>query len=37
MNLAGRDASFMETLGIACSISAVIVVLDYIIGVISEN
>ena len=37
MNLAGRDASYMETLGIACSISAVSVVLDYIIGVISEN
>jgi hypothetical protein len=36
-SLAGKDAEFLPTLGIACAVSAVISLVDYIIGVASEN
>lgn len=31
--LAGSDLSFVQTLGIACSVTAVIAIADYLIGV----
>lgn len=38
MGLAGmRDATFLQTLGVACSITAAIALVDYIIGVVCEN
>lgn len=37
LNLLNKDTSFVKTLGIACSISAVIALVDYIIGVVHEN
>ena len=36
-NLAKKDASFLETLGVACAISAVITVVDYVLGVINAD
>ena len=35
-NLAGQDQNFLRNLAIACSVSAVITLLDYIIGVIRK-
>ena len=32
-----QETNFLKTLGIACSVTAVIAVVDYILGVINEN
>ena len=37
LGLANQELSFMQTLGIACSVSAVVTIIDYILGVINEN
>lgn len=37
LNLFNKDVSFGKTLGIACGITAVIALVDYIIGVVNEN
>ncbi len=36
-DLAGKDLSFFQALGIACSVSAVITLVDYILGVFDED
>ena len=36
-NLANKDATFLETLGVACAVSAVITIVDYILGVINAT
>jgi len=36
-NLAGKDPTFLETLGVACAVSAVITVVDYILGVVNAD
>ena len=35
--IAGQDPEFLTTLGVACAVSAVITLVDYIIGVASAN
>lgn len=37
LGVMGKEASFLKTLGIACSVTAVIALVDYVIGVINEN
>lgn len=37
LGLFKQEASFTKTLAVACSITAVIALVDYIIGVINEN
>ena len=32
-----QDTSFLKTLGIACSVTAVIAIVDYVLGVINED
>ena len=36
-SIAGQDPEFLTTLGIACAVSAVITLVDYILGVVSAN
>ncbi len=36
-SMAGKDPDFFTTLGYACAVSAVITLVDYIIGVVSAN
>ena len=36
-NLAGQSPNFLTTLGVACAVSAVITLVDYILGVVSAN
>lgn len=32
-----KDATFLETLGVACAISAVITVVDFVLGVVNAD
>ena len=36
-NLAGKEPTFLETLGVACAVSAVIAVVDYVLGVLDAD
>lgn len=36
-SIAGQKPEFLQTLGIACAVSAAITLIDYIIGVVSAN
>ncbi len=36
-SMTGKDSDFFTTLGYACAVSAVITLIDYIIGVVSAN
>ncbi len=36
-NLAGADLTFLQAVGLACSVSAVIALVDYILGVVNEG
>ena len=36
-SIAGQSPEFLQTLGIACAVSAAITLIDYIIGAVSAN